>query len=87
MRAKLFLIPTKYMHVCNFLSAGTKFVPGESSVHAWNAVFLCGSWWLVDCTWGAGHPPEGTEGHQWEKEAEVRRRYFVKSEHLHNTLA
>jgi transglutaminase/protease-like cytokinesis protein 3 len=27
-------------------------------VHAWNAVFVCGAWRHLDCTWGAGHPPE-----------------------------
>lgn len=53
---------------------GTKFIPGESSVHAWNAVLLCGSWRLVDCTWGAGHPPGGSEGLQRQKDDEARRR-------------
>jgi transglutaminase/protease-like cytokinesis protein 3 len=29
-------------------------VPGEGIDHAWNAVFISGSWRLLDCTWGAG---------------------------------
>ena len=37
-----------------FCLSGNDFVPGDSGVHAWNAVFLSGSWRLLDCTWGAG---------------------------------
>lgn len=33
---------------------GDDFVPGESAVHAWNAVFVYGVWRLLDTTWGAG---------------------------------
>ena len=32
---------------------GKKF--NESSNHAWNAVKINGSWYLIDCTWGAGY--------------------------------
>jgi transglutaminase/protease-like cytokinesis protein 3 len=36
------------------LFVGNGFVPGEGIDHAWNAVFISGSWRLLDCTWGAG---------------------------------
>ena len=36
------------------LFVGNAFVPGEGIDHAWNAVFISGSWRLLDCTWGAG---------------------------------
>jgi hypothetical protein len=32
---------------------GKKF--NDSSNHAWNAVKINGSWYLIDCTWGAGY--------------------------------
>jgi len=35
------------------------YLPGENlsgpSNHAWNAVKINGSWYLIDCTWGAGY--------------------------------
>ena len=38
---------------------GYGYQPGkkinESSNHAWNAVKINGSWYLIDCTWGAGY--------------------------------
>ena len=37
-----------------FFFAGDDFIPGVSSCHAWNAVFLNGTWRLLDCTWAAG---------------------------------
>ncbi|XP_043192755.1 uncharacterized protein LOC122365535 [Amphibalanus amphitrite] len=33
---------------------GHQFRQAEDATHAWNAVFVRGSWRLVDCTWGAG---------------------------------
>ncbi|XP_037087625.1 hillarin-like [Pollicipes pollicipes] len=33
---------------------GHHFRPKEDATHAWSAVFVRGSWRLVDCTWGAG---------------------------------
>ena len=38
---------------------GYGYLPGENlsapSNHAWNAVKINGSWYLIDCTWGAGY--------------------------------
>lgn len=38
---------------------GYGYVPGQNfsgpSNHAWNAVRINGSWYLIDCTWGAGY--------------------------------
>ncbi len=36
---------------------GSAYNPGDSVVndHAWNAVFADGRWYLLDCTYGAGH--------------------------------
>jgi transglutaminase/protease-like cytokinesis protein 3 len=38
---------------------GYGYMPGENlsapSNHAWNAVKINGSWYLIDCTWGAGY--------------------------------
>ena len=38
---------------------GHQFRPAEDATHAWNAVFVRGSWRLVDCTWGAGQSQTG----------------------------
>lgn len=35
--------------------SGDEFVPGQEVEHAWNAVFIQGTWRLLDCTWAAGH--------------------------------
>lgn len=41
---------------------GYGYTPGENiseqSNHAWNAIKVNGSWYLVDCTWGAGYIDE-----------------------------
>ena len=41
---------------------GYGYLPGENlsgpSNHAWNAVKINGSWYLIDCTWGAGYIDE-----------------------------
>jgi hypothetical protein len=38
---------------------GYGYLPGDNlsgpSNHAWNAVKINGSWYLIDCTWGAGY--------------------------------
>ncbi|XP_054722581.1 kyphoscoliosis peptidase-like [Uloborus diversus] len=34
---------------------GHQFHPGEDITHAWNAVFIFGSWRLIDITWGTGY--------------------------------
>ena len=34
--------------------AGAPFRPGKDMIHAWNAVYINGSWRLIDATWGAG---------------------------------
>ena len=39
---------------------GDEFVPGQEVEHAWNAVFIQGTWRLLDCTWAAGHTEDET---------------------------
>ncbi len=41
-------------------------MPGEGIDHAWNAVFISGSWRLLDCTWGAGKTD--ALGHHFKKQ-------------------
>ncbi|CAM1302010.1 KY (predicted) [Pycnogonum litorale] len=38
----------------NDFRPGHRFEPGIDRTHAWNAVFIFGSWRLIDCTWGTG---------------------------------
>ena len=52
---------------------GLEFVPGEGVSHAWNAVFIQGSWRLLDCTWGAGKMDE--DGDDYVKE--TNEHYFL----------
>ncbi|XP_052261864.1 kyphoscoliosis peptidase-like [Dreissena polymorpha] len=44
--------------------ADKPFTESSQTSHAWNAVRLDGKWFLLDCTWGAGH----TDGHIYVKE-------------------
>ena len=44
----------KKVQISIFFISGIDFIPGEGVSHAWNAVFINGSWRLLDCTWGAG---------------------------------
>ncbi|XP_023234159.1 kyphoscoliosis peptidase-like isoform X1 [Centruroides sculpturatus] len=34
---------------------GEQFLPGEAVTHAWNAIYIFGSWRLIDTTWGTGY--------------------------------
>ncbi len=38
----------------HFPYVGDDFVGGESALHFWNAVFISGTWRLLDCCFGAG---------------------------------
>lgn len=36
----------------------TEFTTEPETDHSWNTVFLGKDWYLIDCTWGAGHIDE-----------------------------
>ncbi len=52
---------------------GSAYKPGDRVVndHAWNAVLIEGKWYLLDCTFGAGH----FNGNNYKKE--YREHYFL----------
>ena len=40
------------------VSPDTEFSTEPETDHSWNVVFFKGNWYLIDCTWGAGHIDE-----------------------------
>eukprot|EP00095_Tigriopus_kingsejongensis_P008836 maker-scaffold15_size728074-snap-gene-0.12 protein:Tk08836 transcript:maker-scaffold15_size728074-snap-gene-0.12-mRNA-1 annotation:"kyphoscoliosis " len=53
---------------------GYVFTPGTAEEHAWNAVFVQGTWRLLDCTWGAMGTTLDLEGNP---SVEVNEHYFL----------
>ena len=38
---------------CHKLTGEAENAQGNKEMHAWNEVYICGSWYLVDATWGS----------------------------------